>query len=463
MQLLGDGAGGLPAVPGNHHRTDAGPAALGHRLIGLLARRVDHAGKAAENKVLLGGVPAPGNPPPAQRQHPHGVLRHLVVALQDALALRLGQGRCRPVFLHKGAALQQNVRRALGEHQQLAALGAHDDRHHLALGVEGQLPQQGVAAGGALHPALDGHHCQGRLGRLPVHRVGLLALQPPAGGVFDAGIVADGGDFQRALQVAVVLCTHRPAALLNPPGLQPVPGHRKVASGAADPLDGHPVFGEGSGLVRADDVGAAERLHRVQAADDRILLDHPVDRQRQSDGDDGGQALRDGGHRQRDAGDEHIQHRLSPQDAGPGHHRADQQAADGDGAAQLVQLFLQRRLLVVDRIEHHRDLSHAGVLPDGVDHRFAVPPGDDGSHEGADRVGHIVGAVVGVGFFHRHRLAGQQRLVKEQRLIFEDAAVRRDAVAGLEQHKVADGHLSGRDHLIVAVADDRGGGGGQLV
>lgn len=60
--------------------------------------------------------------------------------------------------------------------------------------------------------------------------------------------------------------------------------------------NGHLVGSEGSRLVRADNRSAAQRLHRGQAANDCILLGHAPRAEGQAGGDDGGQALRDGGH-----------------------------------------------------------------------------------------------------------------------------------------------------------------------
>ena len=52
----------------------------------------------------------------------------------------------------------------------------------------------------------------------------------------------------------------------------------------------HLVGGEGASLVRADDGGAAQGLHRGQASDDGILLGHTASSQSKAGGDDSRQA-----------------------------------------------------------------------------------------------------------------------------------------------------------------------------
>lgn len=53
--------------------------------------------------------------------------------------------------------------------------------------------------------------------------------------------------------------------------------------------DRHLVGGEGSCLVRADDRGAAQGLHRGQASDNGVLLGHTAGTKGQAGGDDSGQ------------------------------------------------------------------------------------------------------------------------------------------------------------------------------
>ena len=51
----------------------------------------------------------------------------------------------------------------------------------------------------------------------------------------------------------------------------------------------HLVGGEGTSLVRADDRGAAQGLHRGQASDNGVLLGHTAGTKGKAGGDDSGQ------------------------------------------------------------------------------------------------------------------------------------------------------------------------------
>ena len=59
------------------------------------------------------------------------------------------------------------------------------------------------------------------------------------------------------------------------------------------PAHGHLVTRQGAGLVGAHDGGGAQRLHRGQVPDDRVAARHPLHPDRQRDGDDRRQTLRD--------------------------------------------------------------------------------------------------------------------------------------------------------------------------
>ena len=75
---------------------------------------------------------------------------------------------------------------------------------------------------------------------------------------------------------------------------------------------GHAVLGEGAGLVGADDGDRAQGLHGRQLADERLAAQHPLRAQREGHGDDGGQALGDGGHGHADGRQEHHPHFFAP-------------------------------------------------------------------------------------------------------------------------------------------------------
>jgi hypothetical protein len=60
--------------------------------------------------------------------------------------------------------------------------------------------------------------------------------------------------------------------------------------------DGHLIGGQSTGLVRADDRGAAESLDGRQRSNDGVLLGHTTCAECQTGGDDSRQTLGNGSH-----------------------------------------------------------------------------------------------------------------------------------------------------------------------
>ena len=198
-------------------------------------------------------------------------------------------------------------------------------------------------------------------------------------------------------------------------------------------LDRHAVLGEGARLVRADDSGAAQSLHGGQLFHDSAPLGHAAYSQSQHNGNDGGQALRDGGHRQGDGGEEHIQHLFSLEEPHPKHYRAHAQAQKG----QLLRNFRHPGLegggafLLVG--EHPGNMAHLAVSAGGADHRRAPAGGDQGA--GEDHVDPIPQRGVGGKdevrvLFHRGGLAGHGALIGLQAAGGQEPGVGRDQVPG---------------------------------
>lgn len=152
----------------------------------------------------------------------------------------------------------------------------------------------------------------------------------------------------------------------------------------------HLVGGERSGLIGANDRGAAQGLHRGQAANDGVLLGHAARAQGQAGGDDGRKPLRYGSHGQSHGYLKVIDGPFDPRatvdgvaevsdvDDPDGH--ADQGDDLGELLAELVQLLLQRRLLLFRRRHLIANLADLG--------------GDAGSHDDAHgTTGSNVGAL----------------------------------------------------------------------
>ena len=353
------------------------------------------------------------------RQHAQGAVRQALVVGQDGGALFLRHGHGLAALPAGGAAAQDLVRRAFGVLHP-AAVGLVHGGHHLAAGIKGRF----------IHTGRGGF--QFALG------------QPQLGGVgHQSGL---GG---LALGLALVV---------------------QVGVAAGVVHHGHLVLGQGAGLVRADDLGAAQRFDGGQFADDRIALGHIGHADGKHHRDHGRQTLGDGGHSQGDSHHEGGQHgiQIKPPGGDQVEHKnehADAQHQLGQGLAQLVQLFLQRGLLLLGSGQRARDLAHLGIHAGAGDQRLAAAIDHRGAHIThvfAVAQGHILLAVQVQRFddlMHRHALAGQGRFLDLQAGALQQAAVGGHCIAGFQHHHVTGHQLVGMQQHLFAVAQHLAGGG----
>ena len=169
----------------------------------------------------------------------------------------------------------------------------------------------------------------------------------------------------------------------------------------------------------------------------------------QRDGDDGRQALGDGGHRQGDGAQHGVGERLALGQAGgehdghrhPGHDgeplARDGRAAPGAGVASVPASFIRPATRPIS-VSMPVPVTSSSARPrtSVVFMKPQVPAVADPVVEPVELVGGLV---------HRHRLAGERGLVDRDGDGGEEASVRRDAVAGLEQDDVARHEIVGRD------------------
>ena len=220
---------------------------------------------------------------------------------------------------------------------------------------------------------------------------------------------------------------------------------------------GHAVLRERAGLIRADDLRAAERLHGREAADDRAAAAHVRHADGQHDRHDRGQPLRNGRNREADGDQERIEHdaavdRPGAQHADREHDHADAQHEPCQDAAQLRQAQLQGRLILLCLRERVGDVAHlrlhAGLCDDG-----AAAAVDDAAakieHVAAVAETDVTGGCERVWrFCHRHALAGQGGLLGAQARTLEHACVGRHGVARLKHEHIA------RDQLLTGDGDE---------
>ena len=332
IQLLGDGYGGVLMVTGDHHRADARVAALVDGVPHLGTHGIDHARQADEAQLplqIFGGNILRQRIPPVSHgggQHPQGTVGHILVIPQNGLPLLLCHGVYLPVFHISGAQAQHLVGRSLGVLQE-AVVCPVDCGHHLPAGIKGGFRHTGLLL-------LQSRLVKAR-GGCEVHQSGL-----------------------RRLPLCPLLCPRGVIAQRHSRGQQ-FPG-----SGVLH--HGHLVLGEGTGLIGADDLGTAQSLHCRQAADHRSALAHIGDADGQHHRYHRGKALGDGGHSQRHSHHEGVEdgrEGIIPfhQQVEDEDEHADAQHQIGQSFAQLVQLALQGRLLLLRAGQHPGDLAHFGV------------------------------------------------------------------------------------------------------
>ena len=244
-----------PAVIGlvarDHDGVNAGLARGGDGRDRLAARRIGDPDDAQQPQILLLDAGADGD-----AQHAQATRRHVGV--------RLGRAR-RP----RRTQRKQQLGRALDVEHPIRS----PDRHALAVGVERvHVPPRALLLDRSpIDPTLGGRREQRELGG--ISRAGASAFA-------QLGVAACGGGRQQLV-------------VIRPPKL----------------AHGHHARGQRAGLVGADDRRAAQRLDRRQPANENVARRHPLDADRQRDGDDRRQALGHGGDRQRHRRDEHLQRR----------------------------------------------------------------------------------------------------------------------------------------------------------
>ena len=427
-------------VARDHDGANAGVVRLADSVGHLGTDRVDHAGQAAEDQVMLerSGAAVGGNlgvGAARQRQHAQGLVGHGLVGCHELGAALLSQRNDLIALVDMSAQADHHVGRALGVLLVLTVQGLDDHGHHLTARVERGLAHARVLGSQASEARLAGIVDKRALSRL-AH--GLAQFLVPLGI----------GAQRHACQE---LLLGRSELVLD---------------------DGHLVLGKGTGLVGADGLRAAKGLDGRKLADDRLALGHLGHAERKYDGHDGDQALGDGGDGERDGDHKGVEqgsrvgkdvaHAVTD-DVDAKDDDADDDNHNGKDAAELGELHLQRRELFLGLGQGASNLAHLGIHA-GADHDGATAAVHHGgahvAHVLAVAERHVIGARgeldhVGV-LLDRHGLAGQCGLFDLHRGALEHAAVGRDGVARLEHDHVAGHELGARQVHELAVAQHLG-------
>ena len=140
-ELLCNCHGRIAVVARNHNRPDTRLATFRHGSLHLRPNRIDHAGQADKNKLLLQllrlkGIRQAAIGTVGRCQHAQGFIRHRFILLQDFFALLLRQRDCLAAFPYLCAAAEHHIGSALGILNILPLLRLMDSGHHLPHGVK---------------------------------------------------------------------------------------------------------------------------------------------------------------------------------------------------------------------------------------------------------------------------------------------------------------------------------------
>ncbi len=221
----------------------------------------------------------------------------------------------------------------------------------------------------------------------------------------------------------------------------------------------HAVDRQCAGLVGTDIGHRSEGFHGRQFSNQCLLLDQLLGAERQRDGYDGGQGLRNGRHRQRDCGQQHQQRRLPSQESRDKNDNTNGQHGVGELLPEGGEPFLKRCPPFILVLEQTGDPSKFGFHP-GVGHQ-APPPAV--AHQGAF-VGHVFAVPDGqVRLFDRcailfdgYGFAGQGRFLDSELDRFGQSKIGRNHVAGLQNHEIARNQPLRGNRFSLTVPDDDG-------
>ena len=440
--LLADGGGDAIVVAGQDLDRHALGLEGGDGARGTCFGRIEEGQKAHQHHVAFVGN--------AKLAHAAriGFLRHgnhaqaLGIEPSDLLAnlgeLIFGERPGDAIDLDKGADLEHFLGSSLGDHLGFA-LGIGDNyAQATAREIEGNLVDLGIAVAQALAQHGIGHDGRGR-------HVGTVD-NGQVDKVFEAGL--EEAVQKRMAQHACVL----------------------VAVGVEVALEHDAVFGEGAGLVAAQDVHRAEVLDRRQLLDDNLATGEVLGALRQARGHDDGKHLRRDAHghargEQQCVDDVALGGGVDGKD-GRSHNEHETYEQHGDARDTAV-----KRTLFAAPVEHLGDAAQVGVRAGGNDKRHggAVLHGGAGKDDvlaGREWQRGAVGALDdgdGSGLLDGLALAGECGLDHKQVARGDDAGICRHHIAGREADHIAGDELVEGDLEALAVAQGGASVGDQVL
>ena len=428
--LAGNGLCRLWMVAGDHDHADAGRGAARDGLGHLRPWRIFQPDQARENQAtLLVGHAAVCrgvlDPTVGEGQHAQAGLGHFVLRgkhTRPGASIERGGARAE---LHEIADVEHRFQRALAV-EPAALRRAADDRHALAIGVEGDFlePREAFERTRRLSP-----HC----GQCDFHGV----AQPLAAAVvvhFFRVVAERGIHEERAVNHGQVR-PRRDVLRRDELAAHPQAPHR------------HAILGQRTCLVGQDDRGRAERLHRGQVPHQRVALRHALRRHGQRKRHRRQQAFRHVGDDDADGEEQVFPERQAQRLADEEERATNAGGEKGNDAGQPGDLALQRRGGFSRRLGQVGDLAELGAHAGGSYHGACLARHHRGAGQhdvpGQERRHLRLGlGTAGPG----QRFAGDRRGVDAHAERFDQPAVGRHEVALFEQHDVA-GHQFGGECL----------------
>jgi hypothetical protein len=394
----GDRACGRRVVAGDQDRGDAGLLAGGDGGGGCRPRRVEDGDQAQQRQARLElvGVGRQGRTVCRRQGQDTVPVRGQPIGASDGGGDRLG-------LIAQQGPVQQHLGGPLAHDPEPPAREPVCRGHALAPAIEREL-------GDPWHGPLEGHAVQAELG--PGHQqrcLGRVAEGPPLGVVLvgwtQGRVVAEHRGAQQLGQLGVIVLGGR-SAMADDVALRRVagPGEGRLARRCPQPLRDHAALGERPRLVGRDHGDRTERLHRRQAADDRVAGGHPAGAEREAERDHRRQRLGHGRDDQADRGHHHELKRLPAQQPEREHHRAQHHRDAGQHTAKANQAPLQWGQHGGGP-EQRRDPAHGAVRAGGGDDRSTATT----KHDRAGRH-HFVWPLARAdrSLVDRHRLAGER-------------------------------------------------------
>lgn len=211
-------------------------------------------------------------------------------------------------------------------------------------------------------------------------------------------------------------------------------GHAEQALLGNDLARRHGADREGAGLIRADDLGATQRLHRRQTPDQGIAPHHALYAQGERHGHHRRQPFGNRCHCQTHRVQEQFERLVRTQESQPKHNRYDSEANPQEAASDAIQPVPQGGFI------GSRCLQQPGDMPDFGVHARRHDQGASGTVDDVRAEKDHVAAIGQRGFLRQHcdpflhglRLAGEGGLIGLQDRSFDQTGIRRYQIAGLQ-------------------------------